>query len=258
MIVIGGDQSCLVTAMGHKHNLQHRKARKKARRPRSSGREIGADRHQTRLEVILKCGSAGSLQAVVEAVNKIDTGLEIVVISLGVGAINKNDLVMAATGSGLIVGYEVGVNSGLEQMLLSARIEVRLYRIIYRLLDDLRKIAESMVSEEPAEVVSGRAKVIALFKSCRHGIILGCEVSEGRLALGDEFRVITAMGEAYRGRVESLHRGDVAVPVAMISQQVGLQIRNFKKVAVGDLVEVFRSSKRLADTWSAKPGVFYL
>ena len=244
--------------MGHKHNLQHRKARKKARRTHPSGREIGTDRDQTRLEIVLKCGSSGSLQAVVEAVNKIDAGLEIVVISSGVGSINKNDLSMAATGSGLIVGYEVELNPRLEQLLLSDRIEVRVYRVIYRLLDDLRKIAESMVSKVPVEVVSGRAKVIAQFKSCRHGIILGCEVAEGRLAMGDEFRIITAMGEVYRGRIESLHREEVAVSVATIGLQVGLQIRDFKKVAVGDLVETFRPVKSLAASWSAKPGVSYL
>jgi translation initiation factor IF-2 len=242
--------------MGHKHNLQHRKARKKSRRPHPSGREIGTDRHQTRLEIVLKCASAGSLQAIVEAVNKIDTGLEIAVIFSGVGSINKNDLSMAATGSGLIVGYEVEVSPRLEQRLISARIEVRVYRVIYRLLDDLRKITESLVIEEPAEVVSGRARVIALFKSCRHGVILGCEVAEGRLALGDEFRVVTAMGEAYRGRIKSLHREDVAVPFATVGQQVGLQIRDFKKVAVGDLVEAFRSGKSLTVPWSVRPGVF--
>ena len=100
--------------MGHKHNLQHRKARKKARRTLHPGREAGTGLDQTRLEIVLKCGSAGSLQAIVEAVNKIDTGLEISVVSSGVGSINKNDLVMAATGSGLIVGYEVEVNPRLE------------------------------------------------------------------------------------------------------------------------------------------------
>ncbi len=241
--------------MGHKHNLQHRKARKKARRSHPSGREIGTDRQQTRLEIVLKCASAGSLQAVVEAVNKIDSGLEIAVISSGVGSINKNDLVMAATGSGLIIGYEVEVNPRLEQTLMSERIEIRLYRVIYRLLDGLRKIAESMVSSVPTEVISGRARVIALFKSCRHGIILGCEVAEGRLALGNEFRVVTAMGEAYRGRIESLHREDVAVPVATVGQQVGLQIRDFKRAAVGDLVEAFRPGKSQTVPWRVKPGL---
>ena len=100
--------------------------------------------------------------------------------------------------------------------------------------------------------------MIALFKSSRKGIILGCQVEKGILATGDRFRVINAMGEAYRGRIESLHIEDSAVRQAKIGQQVGLKISNFKKGGVGDLVESFKGRQSRAASWQPKPGVRFI
>lgn len=210
-----------------------------------------------RLEIVLKCGSDGSRAAIEKVLREQRAErLEVAIIHSGVGEVNKNDILLAATASRLIVGFEVGVNPHLDEELRQSGVEVRLYRVIYRLVEDLSALEVSLVEEPAAEELLGQAKVIALFKGHRHGIILGCQVSSGRLAVGARFLVIGAMGPVYEGRIESLHIGKEAVRAAVPPQRVGLQIRDFQRVAVGDLVESFRPGAPPPPVWHPMPGVF--
>ena len=203
-----------------------------------------------RLELVVKAASSGSLEAISEAIQSIEvTDVALSIIHRSIGAVNKNDLLNATTGSHLIIGFEVGVQPHLEEICREQNVEVRLYDVIYRLLTDLQKITASLAAPAATEVITGSAKVIALFKSSRHGIILGCEVLRGRLQLGDRYRLITAMGPVYSGTAESLHIGKDAVRKATAGQQVGLKIRDFNQVHVGDLVECFMPEKKTYSPW---------
>jgi translation initiation factor IF-2 len=210
-----------------------------------------------RLEIVLKCATDGSRAAIEKALReKRPARLDLAIIHSGVGEVNKNDILLAATGSRLIVGFEVGVNPHLEEELRKSNVEVRLYRVIYRLVEDLLALEDSLVIEPTAEEVIGQARVIALFKGNRHGIILGCQVSSGRLAVGERFRLIGAMGQVYEGRIESLHIEKEAVRAVVPPQQMGLKINDFQRATVGDLVESFRPAAPPPPIWQPKPGVF--
>ncbi len=193
------------------------------------------------LDIVLKCDSAGSVEAVSDAVYRMtlrDVGPTI--IGSGVGAVSRSDILLAETASGLIVGFQAGVAAGLEKALREHRVEVRLYDVIYRLTDDLKTIAESLAPAAPEEEVTGSGKVVALFKSSRKGMIVGCEVTSGHLSTGQHFRIISQMGPVYSGVVESLHIGDSVVQKALPGQKVGIKIRDFNKARIGDLVESYR------------------
>lgn len=179
-------------------------------------------------------------------------GLEgtIRVIRAGVGSVTKSDLLMATTGSRLVVGFNVDVMPNLQQACREQQTEVRLYDVIYRLARDLHEIARSLnFQEEEVEKALGRARVVALFKTSRKGIIVGCEVLEGALATGERFRLISAMGTVYTGRIESLHIEKDEVASAGAGRQVGIKISDFSRAKVGDLVESFRVNV----TKSARP-----
>ena len=164
--------------MGHKHDL-HKKRKKRAKLgagKKDVGHGSGLESRPGRLEIVLKCGSAGSLQAVSGAVSSVlHDDVEIVVISSGIGEIRKSDIMMAETGSRLIIGYESKVSSQVEDQLLSAGVEARLYSVIYHLTDDLRHLCRDYYDRGPLEKIIGEARVVALFKSSRKGIILGCQ-----------------------------------------------------------------------------------
>jgi translation initiation factor IF-2 len=213
-----------------------------------------------KLEITLKCDSVGSVEAVMASLTALKThNVTLSIIHSGVGPISKGDLSMALTGSRLVVGFDVAVLPDIHHLAQAQGIEVRLYDVIYKLLDDLRQTAESLQSFEAEEKITGKARVIALFKSSRKGIILGCEVQDGVLGQGNPFRVITAMGPVYTGRIESLQIETKPVKEARAGQQVGLKIADFNAVKLGDFIECFTTTRpKAAPAWKPKPGVFHL
>ncbi len=170
--------------------------------------------------------------------------MEISVARSGIGAINKSDILISGTAGRLIIGFQVEIIPGLERLLRDGGVEVRLYELIYRLVEDVRAIAEGMKPSLAEEQIIGAGAVIALFKGSRKGIIIGCEVRDGFLAVGQRFRLISAMGPVYTGSIESLHIEERSVQKATRGQQVGIAIRDFNKARVGDIVESFRPAPK--------------
>lgn len=220
----------------------------------------GDESVRRKLEVVLKCDSIGSTDAVVSAIEKIKSpALGVEVIHSGVGAVSKSDLAMALTGSKLVVGFEVGVAPKLDQWAKEHGVEVRIYDVIYKLTEDLETIVKSLTVPEAEEKVTGKAQVIALFKSVPGGIILGCRVEEGTLAVGKNFRVIAPAGVVHSGRIESLHIETKAVNEAKPGQQVGLKISDFKEGKVGDLVECFEKPvQRKSASWRPTGSILHI
>ena len=205
------------------------------------------------MEIVLKADSAGSVEAVTAAISEIVVPqVEVSIIHSAVGAVSKSDVFLAETASRLIVGFQVYVLPGMDKLLREHRVEVRLFEVIYTLVADIRGIAESLIPPSSQEQIIGSAAVIALFKSSRKGIIAGCEIKDGFLAVGQHFRIISAMGPVYSGLVESLHIGPDAVQKATSGQKVGIKIRGFNKIKAGDLVESFRPLPPSVRPWEPK------
>ena len=196
------------------------------------------------LALVIKGDTDGGERAICELITRhAEPGVPIEIIHQGVGDICKTDIMTAATGSRLILGFNVNVLPKLAELCREQRVEIRLYSVIYKLHEDLMAIARSLLPFPAAEEkILGRATVIALFKSSRKGIILGCRVDEGRLHLGDTFRIISAMGPVYSGAIASLHIERDRVDKATVGQQVGLKIDDFQSVRLGDLVESYQTA----------------
>jgi translation initiation factor IF-2 len=117
--------------------------------------------------------------------------------------------------------------------------------------------ARLTVRQEEKEKIIGKAKVIALFKGTRQGVILGCDVLEGNLETGKTFRLISAMGPVYDGKIESLQIERDVVKSARAGQKVGLKISAFKKAKLGDLIECYQTVRPKANKpWTPRGGVF--
>ena len=241
----------------------HHNNKKKAKRQKTTSEKPDQVSAKTtakkRLEIVLKCDTSGCIEAIKSSIISLNLpGLEIDIISSGIGTINKSDIFMAETGSKLIIGFNVGLMPHIDQMATEHTIEIRLYDVIFRLLEDVESICRSCIPQEPAEEIIGTAKVIALFKSSRKGIILGCEVLTGKLALGNTFRVLGAMGQMYLGKIKSLHIEKNAVNEARKGQQVGLKISNFNKARIGDMVECYKvAAGQQLKPWQPQGNIIY-
>lgn len=219
--------------------------------PAKTLRPTSAQGTRPKLEIVLKCDSMGSVEAVTSAISEmVLPDADVTIIRSGVGAVTKSDILLAETAGRLVVGFQVDVMPGMEKILKEHRVEVRLSQVIYQLTSDIREIAESLIPAVSQEQIMGTAKVIALFKSTRRGIIIGCEVREGFLAVGQRFRIVAAMGPVYSGTIQSLHIGENATQKATAGQQVGIKIKDFSKAKIGDLVESYRPLRPTqAPTW---------
>lgn len=239
----------------HHKESRSRRSRTPELPSRKAAPDASSGETRPRLDFLLKCDSEGSLEAAEAAIRRIAVpDVEIGIIRKGLGAITSSDVFLAETAGGLIVGFQVDVFPGVEKALREHNVEVRLYDVIYALTEDLEVLARGIIPHVSEEQIMGSAKVIALFKSSRKGIIAGCEILTGRLATGQHFRIISAMGPVYSGTIESLHVGEHAVQTASPGQDVGIRIRNFKGVKVGDIVESYRPRKK-APAWQPGGGI---
>lgn len=248
--------------MGSRKTVHHRKKQQEKLERTVAEKKDHASAQSAvpkRLEIVLKCDTSGCSEAIISAISSLDLPeVEINIISSGLGAINKSDIFMAETGSRLIVGFNVGLMPHIDQIVLEHNVELRLYEIIYKLLEDIENIAKSLIPQKSPEEITGTAKVIALFKSSRKGIILGCEVLTGKLGLGHSFRILGAMGPIYTGVIRSLHIEAAAVREATKGQQVGLKIKDFNKAKIGDIVECFQpSAKQNIKPWCPQAKIYY-
>ena len=212
----------------------------------------------SKLEIVLKCDVAGTVEAVAASLESLHVpGVELEIIQSGIGNISKSDVLMAQTGSRLVIGFNVETMPKLERHLQEHGIEVRLYDTIYKITEDLRKIARNLKAKEPQEKITGKARVIATFKGSRKNTVIGCEVLEGSIELGHNFRVITAMGPAYTGKIASLQIERKNVKKGKPGQQVGIQISDWNKARVDDLVECFEITHNTGGgPWRPRSGVF--
>ena len=241
----------------HRHGEHHKHPAAGVPEDRGSAKILSTPAETVRLELVLVSDTVGTLEAVRAVVGGVSVpGTEIAVVHAAVGAVSKSDLVQAATGSRLVLGFNVELNSLVEEEARGQGVEVRLYRVIYHLGREVEEIARSLLPVEAEEQITGSARVIQLIKSSRHDMILGCQVELGRLAVGDRYRVVGVAGTLYEAVVESLHIDSDAVREARVGQQVGLKIQGFQETRVGDRVEAFRVRRPpRAHRWSPRAGV---
>ena len=227
-------------------------------RKAKSAYSSNGDTRSSKLEIVLKCDVSGTLEAVAASLESLDIpGVDLTIIQSGVGNISKSDVLMAQTGSRLVIGFNVDTMPKLDRHIKEHGIEVRLYDTIYRISEDVEKIAKTFKVKEPREKITAKARIIATFKGNRKSTVIGCEILEGNIELGNTFRVITAMGPAYTGKIASLQIERKNVKIGKPGQQVGIQIADWNKARVDDLVECFEAAKSEGGgPWRPRSGVF--
>ena len=220
---------------------------------------VGRSEGRAKIELVLKCDTMGSVEAISALLANLKLPeAEVELIHSGVGNIAKQDLLMALTGSRLVIGFNVRVTPKLEQWVKEHGVEVRLYDVIYRLAEDVKAIARNLAPVEPEERVIGKCEVIATFRSKKGGVILGCEVVEGAVQVGKHFRVVTAMGPVHSARIESLQIEKQPVKEARAGQQVGVEVSGSPLGKVGDFIECYNEIIPKRARWSPRGSIIHM
>lgn len=195
------------------------------------------------LNVVVKADVQGSLTSVLDSLKSLDNDeVAVRVVSSGVGVINENDIYTASTSGAIIYGFNVETPASIKQLALRDKVTVRLYKVIYELLDDAKKELESRLEPEIVEEVLGALVVRGVFKVGRTEVICGGEVTKGTLRL-------PALARLYRGKelvadnleVTNLKSGPTDVTEVPEGDMCGISLKTEKRldVAEGDRIELF-------------------
>jgi translation initiation factor IF-2 len=192
------------------------------------------------LPLIIKGDVNGSVEALSDSLMKLNSEeVGVNIIHRGVGAITETDVNLAAASAALIIGFMVHPNLKAKELASKEDVEVRVYRIIYDVINDITAALEGMLAPEVSENNVGTLEVRQTFKVSRVGTIAGCYVQSGKIERNSKVRLIREGQEVYEGEISTLKRfKDDAKEVAE-GFECGLSIANFNDIKEGDVIEVY-------------------
>jgi translation initiation factor IF-2 len=192
------------------------------------------------LNIILKADVQGSIEALKQALEKCSTDeVQVKIIHGGVGAINENDVMLAAASDAIIIGFNVRPYSNAIKIAEREHIDIRTYRIIYDVVDDIQSAMKGMLEPKFEEVVIGRAEVRALFKVPNIGVVAGCFVTEGKIARNAQIRVLRQGVVVHEGKIASLKRFKEDVREVVSGYECGIGLEKFNDIKEQDVFEAF-------------------
>ena len=193
------------------------------------------------LAVLLKADVQGSVGALGDALQKISTdAVKLKIIHSGVGGINESDVLLAAASKAVIIGFHVRPDSKASNVAEREGVEIRLYTIIYNVLDDVRAAAEGLLAPTIKERILGHAEVRQLFSVPKMGTIAGCYVNDGMIArTNTKVRVVRDQVTVYEGKIGSLRRFKDDAKEVQQGYECGIGIENFNDMKLGDVLEAY-------------------
>lgn len=197
-----------------------------------------------KLNIILKTDTQGSLDALEEALKKIKVGSEdkeikIDLIHTGVGNITETDVMLASASEAIIVGFNIRPDSNVQKIAKNEKVEIRLYRVIYDLIDDIKLALQGYLKPKIKEYICGQAEVREIFKIPKVGTIAGSYVLSGKISKKDSVRVIRDGKLIYEGKVASLKRFKEDVKEVNTGFECGIGIENFNDIKLKDIIEFY-------------------
>jgi len=192
------------------------------------------------LNVILKADTQGSLEAIKQAVEKLNTEqTKIQVIHDGVGGITENDVLLASAGQAVILGFMVRPESSAVKVAEHQDVEIKLYQIIYNLLDEMKAALKGMLKPVTREKVLGHAEVRNLFNVTKVGTVAGSYVTDGSIPRSARVRLLRDQVVVHDGKIASLRRFKDDAREVATGSECGVALENYNDIHLGDVIEAY-------------------
>ena len=194
------------------------------------------------LNLIVKADVQGSLEALSDALLKIQhPEVKVRIIHSGVGGVNESDVMLAAASSAIIIGFNVRPSPQATQLAESEGVDVRTYRVIYKVTEDITAALVGMLKPEYEEAVLGQAEVRATFKASKLGTIAGCMVTHGTITRNANFRVLRNDVVVHDGKAASLKRFQEDAREVQEGFECGVLLDGFNDLKEGDVLEAYET-----------------
>ncbi|MDD5043649.1 MAG: translation initiation factor IF-2 [Patescibacteria group bacterium] len=197
------------------------------------------------LNIILKADVLGSLEAIVASIEKIShPDLSINIVGKGLGNITDSDTMEAEASNAEIIGFHVGANQGVETVAQEKKVAIKYYSIIYKLLEELKAELEGLLEAQIIRHVTGKLRIIALFKSAKDTMIVGGKITEGKIFNGSKFSIWRGNNKVGAGAIKELQSAKMAVNEAVEGEECGINVKTDTAIAVGDILECYTEEKK--------------
>ncbi len=194
------------------------------------------------LNIIIKGDVQGSVEAVVGELAKIKhPEVAVNVIHTGIGAITESDIMLASASNAIVAGFNVRPNAEARALAEREGVDLRTYRVIYQLTEDIQQALVGMLAPEQVEESLGEAEVRALFRASRLGVIAGCYVTRGVIRRNSQIRVVREGAVIYETTIGSLKRFKDDVREVQEGFECGILLENFNDVKEGDILEAYET-----------------
>lgn len=196
------------------------------------------------LVLVLKADVQGSVEAAVHSIEQLSEGdVKARVIHSGSGLVSESDVQLAAASGGIVLAFNVGFEVGAERTAERLGVEIREYRIIYRLLEDVEAALKGLLEPEYAEVVVGRAEIREVFAGRRGVRIAGCRVLDGRIVRQGNIRIMRNDNIVTETQIGSLRHFRDEVNQATAGTECGIVLDGFNDIEEGDLIVAYRMER---------------
>jgi translation initiation factor IF-2 len=192
------------------------------------------------LNMIVKADVQGSLGALTDAFLKLPQDeVRVNIVRNAAGGITEDDVSLAMASNAIVVGFNVRPDKQARELADREGVDVRLYRVIYDAIDDVRSALSGMLKPEERERELGRAEVRTLFRVPRIGVVAGCYVTDGKIERDAQARLVRDGVVVYEGKIGSLRRFKDDVKDVAQGYECGIAIEGYQDVKEGDLIEAF-------------------
>lgn len=199
-----------------------------------------ADGQVKELNIIIKADVQGSVEAVKQSLEKLsDSEVRVKAIHCGVGAIKETDVMLASAANAIIIGFNVRPEAKAKSAAEREKVDIRLYRVIYKAIEDITSAMKGMLEPEFEEIVLGHVEVRQIFKVSNVGTIAGCYVTDGKITRNSMVRLLRDNVVVHEGKISSLKRfKDDAKEVAQ-GYECGVSLENYNDIKEGDVFESY-------------------
>ncbi|MCL1906073.1 MAG: translation initiation factor IF-2, partial [Clostridiales bacterium] len=192
------------------------------------------------LNLIVKADVQGSIEALKDALAKMDQSeVHINIIHSAVGGVTETDVTLAAASNAIIIGFNVRPMPAALKAAEHEQVDIRLYRVIYDAIEDIKKAMSGLLSPEFKEQVIGHVEVRALFKVPKAGMVAGCYVQDGKMARNARVRVVRDSVVVAEDKIDSLRRFKDDAKEVLSGFECGIGLENFNDIKEGDIIEAF-------------------
>jgi translation initiation factor IF-2 len=196
------------------------------------------------LNVIIKADVQGSIEPIVSSIQDLSTDdLRVNVLHKGTGNISESDIMLAIASRAIVIGFHVTADTAARRQAEAEGVEIRLYNIIYQIVDDVRRALTGMLEPTYEDVIIGQAEVRAVFRVRGYGQVAGCMVTNGIITRNAQAIVVRNGQEIYDGPIASLKRFQEDAREVRTGFECGIALERFGAFEEGDLIQAYRRQR---------------